>query len=130
MKLRGYFVAALVLLCICSGCSGQQMNAPDAPCKSAGVNAQISECMYKAWKAQDAELNRVYEQTRKSLDGADLQRLITAQRLWVQFRDANCDAAYGLYGGGSAGPMVRSACLEKDTRERVKELKIMYLVPR
>src|SRR5450631_512064 len=101
MKLREYLVAVLVLLCDCSSCPGQQMNAPDAPCKSAGVNVQISECVYKAWKAQDAELNQVYEKTRKGLAGVDLQRLITAQRLWVQFRDANCDAAYGLYGGGS-----------------------------
>jgi uncharacterized protein YecT (DUF1311 family) len=82
--------------------------------------------MFKAWKTADADLNRVYTQSRKGLEGADLQRLIAAQRLWVQFRDANCDAAYGLYGGGSAGPMVRAACLEKDTRERVKELNIMY----
>jgi uncharacterized protein YecT (DUF1311 family) len=106
------------------------MNAADAPCKSTGVDVDITNCMFKAWKTADAELNRVYAQSRKGLDVTDLQRLVAAQRLWVQFRDANCDAAYGLYGGGSAGPMVRAACLEKDTRERVKELKIMYLMPR
>jgi uncharacterized protein YecT (DUF1311 family) len=83
--------------------------------------------MEDAWKSADAELNRVYSAALKRLDGADLQRLVTAQRLWVQFRDADCEAAYGLYGGGSAGPTVRAACLEKDTRERTKELRIMYL---
>jgi uncharacterized protein YecT (DUF1311 family) len=126
MHLRKASIATSLVLFAGSACVAQQMNAADAPCKSEGANADITNCMFKASKSADAELNRVYSQSRKRLEGADLQRLIAAQRLWVQFRDANCDAAYGLYGGGSAGPMVRAACLEKDTRERVNELKIMY----
>ncbi|WP_433972591.1 lysozyme inhibitor LprI family protein [Tunturiibacter lichenicola] len=79
------------------------MNAADAPCKSAGVNTEITNCMFNAWKTADAELNRVYAQSRQRLEGEDLQRLIVAQRLWIQFRDANCDAAYGLYGVAALG---------------------------
>jgi uncharacterized protein YecT (DUF1311 family) len=126
MKTRTYCFGVLLLFGIAPTCFGQQMNAPDAPCKSAGVNASITNCMFKAWKTADIELNRVYAQSRNRVEGDDLKRLIAAQRLWIQFRDANCNAAYGLYGGGSAGPMVRAACLEKDTKERIKELKIMY----
>ena len=127
MSLKKHYIkAVLMIFGGCATCFGQQMIAADAPCKSAGVNADIANCLVNAWKTADAELNRVYAQSRQRLEGEDLQRLIVAQRFWIQFRDANCDAAYGLYGGGSAGPMVRAACLEKDTRERVKELKIMY----
>jgi uncharacterized protein YecT (DUF1311 family) len=130
MRMNRYcFGLLFILFSGCATCFSQQMNAADAPCKSVGVNVDITNCMFKAWKTADADLNRVYVQSRKRVEGADLQRLIAAQRLWVQFRDANCNAAYGLYGGGSAGPMVRAACLEKDTRERIEELKVMYSRP-
>jgi uncharacterized protein YecT (DUF1311 family) len=52
--------------------------------------------------------------------------LQVTQRLWVQFRDANCSAEYSLYGGGSAGPTARAACIEAVTRQRTAELKTMY----
>ena len=32
----------------------------------------------------------------------------------------------GLYGGGTGGPPARLVCLEKDTRERAKELLVTY----
>ena len=119
-----YFIACALLWSNAYGL--QQMNAADAPCKKAGTNAALTQCLFEASKTRDFELNRLYAFVRKTLDGADLEKLIVAQRLWVQFRDANCEAAYGLYGGGSAGPMVRAACLEKVTRERIKGLNTMY----
>jgi uncharacterized protein YecT (DUF1311 family) len=58
--------------------------------------------------------------------GDELAKLREAQRLWIQFRDANCNAEYALYEGGSAGPMVKVACIEAVTRHRTEELQVMY----
>ena len=60
------------------------------------------------------------------VDGDELVKLKSAQRLWLQFRDVNCDAEHELYAGGSAAPMVQLACQEAMTRHRTEELSVMY----
>lgn len=68
----------------------------------------------------------LYARIRTPLSAGDQKMLQTSQRLWIQFRDANCAAEYALYGGGSAGPMARAACVAADTRQRIAELHTMY----
>jgi uncharacterized protein YecT (DUF1311 family) len=70
----------------------------------------------------------VYKQLRGRLDAADGQRLVAAQRLWIQYRDANCSAERDLYEGGTAASPVHLACLEAMTRARTKELAVTYAV--
>jgi uncharacterized protein YecT (DUF1311 family) len=65
-------------------------------------------------------------QVQSVVDGDELVKLKTAQRLWIQIRDANCEAEHVLYAGGSAASMVKLACLEAVTRHRSEELKVMY----
>jgi len=119
-------VIPVFLVSVALTCDGQQMNAADSPYKNVVMTAAWVDCLNKAWKSSDAKLNKIYVHVQQNLIAEDLQRLIVAQRYWVQFRDANCAAAYGLYGGGTGGPPARLACLEKDTRERTKELLVMY----
>jgi uncharacterized protein YecT (DUF1311 family) len=71
-------------------------------------------------------LNALYKQVRGKLDGEDEKRLVTAQRLWIQFRDANCTAERELYAGGTAAGPVYLACLEAMTRGRTRELRVTY----
>jgi uncharacterized protein YecT (DUF1311 family) len=96
------------------------MNAKDASCREVASTLPKVECLSKALESADMELNRVYTHVKQRLDTEDTQRLINAQRLWMQYRDANCAAASGLYGAGTGGSPARLACLEKDTRERIK----------
>jgi len=121
------FIVALTIMASIRGWA-QQMNLPDAPCKNAVVTVESANCLYDAWKKQDAELNRVYGKIIKKLDGDDLEKLRASQRLWVQFRDANCEAARSVYDGGTAVGPVFNGCLETMTRHRVEELKAMYVV--
>ncbi|MGP8270223.1 MAG: lysozyme inhibitor LprI family protein [Terracidiphilus sp.] len=114
-----------VWLIVCS-CSAQHMNAKDGPCQEAGSGAETTACFYQAYKASDAELNQIYSRILTVVDGDNLANLREVQRLWIQFRDANCSAEYELYRGGSAAPMVKFACLEAVTRDRTEELKVMY----
>ena len=58
----------------------------------------------------------------------DEKRLVTAQRLWIEYRDANCTAERELYAGGTAATPVYLACLEAMTRARTNELWVTYAV--
>jgi uncharacterized protein YecT (DUF1311 family) len=60
------------------------------------------------------------------VDGDELVRLKTAQRLWIQFLDANCDAERELYSGRSAAPVVKLACQEEMTGHRTEEMNVIY----
>jgi len=53
---------------------------------------------------------------------------VSAQRLWIQYRDSNCAAERGLYNGGTAASPAYLACLEAMTRARTKELAVTYAV--
>jgi uncharacterized protein YecT (DUF1311 family) len=107
-------------------CRAQHMNAKDAPCQGPSTTADESLCFDMALKKADIELNKYYQRVEALETGRDLVNLRDAQRHWIQFRDSNCKAEYDLYEGGSAGPTVKSACLEAMTRRRTEELKTMY----
>jgi uncharacterized protein YecT (DUF1311 family) len=105
---------------------GQHMNAPNGPCKNAGSStAEQSQCFSAAYREADKKLNDVYAQVLKTLAPEAQQSLQAAERLWIQFRDANCEVEHGLYKGGSAAPMVLTACLEALTRQRADDLMTM-----
>lgn len=109
-----------------SNCSAQHMNAKDGPCQKPASGAEETACFYDAYKKSDAELNQFYRRVQTVVDGVELVKLKVAQRLWIQFRDANCSAEHELYFGGSAASMVEYACLEAVTRHRTDELRVMY----
>ena len=106
----------------------QHMNQKDSPCADVVVTVDLANCLVKARNAADARLNATYEQLRGKFDIADAQRLVAAQRLWIQYRDANCVAERALYEGGTASPPAYLACLEAMARARTKELTVTYAV--
>ncbi|MFM5077672.1 lysozyme inhibitor LprI family protein, partial [Aeromonas caviae] len=65
---------------------------------------------------------RTYKKRVASLEKAQLERLRTAQRAWITFRDAQCRYEAGVYEGGSMAPMVHSSCLTQLTEARTKDL--------
>ena len=129
MQIGLRFRFLLLSLVVCFGnksAAAQHMNAVPNPCQSVGPNSLQTECFLAASQKADKDLNAYYGKLRAHLEADDLKKLQVAQRLWVQFRDANCTAEYSLYGGGSAGPTVRAACIEALTRQRTTELRTMY----
>jgi uncharacterized protein YecT (DUF1311 family) len=123
---RSLFLFLTVLLMSAGSVSAQHMNANDAPCRTAGSGFEETQCFVSEAKAADRELNAFYAQIRKVLAPVDQNKLQSAQRLWVQFRDANCAAERDLYEGGSAASMVYAACFAADARQRTAELHTMY----
>ena len=104
------------------------MNEKDSPCANAVVTVDSVRCLAKAREAADARLNALYKTVRSKLDPDEVQELVTAQRLWIQYRDANCAAERDLYSGGTATGPAYLACLEAMTRSRTRELRVTYTV--
>ena len=106
----------------------QHMNEPNSPCAGVAITSDLTNCLSKAKESADARLNALYTKLRKSLDSPDRKRLVTAERLWVQYRDTNCSAEQELYGEGTGRYPAYYGCLEAMTRARIEELKITYAV--
>lgn len=94
-------------------------------CKDAQDQAAMTECAERDYKASDAELNTLYRQIVRRLDGdADTKRLLVkAQRAWVAFRDSECGFSASAVTGGSAYPMIQAMCLNDLTQKRVADFR-------
>jgi len=104
----------------------QHMNADDVPCNNHATTVDFSNCLWKAWKTVDRELNAYYQVVSTHVKGGEFEKLRDAERAWIAFRDLNCDAEKELYDGGTAQGPVYNACMEAMTRHRLQELKTMY----
>jgi uncharacterized protein YecT (DUF1311 family) len=80
------------------------MNATDAPCRQAMVTVDAHNCFADAQQKADVGLNAIYKRVQTVLQGGELEKLRQAQRLWIRFRDANCQAEEVLYDSGTGGP--------------------------
>ena len=89
----------------------QHMNEKDSPCADVLASVDLVNCLAKARDAPDAQLNAVYKSIRGKLDATEVQQFITAERLWIRYRDANCVAERDLCGGGTASGPAYLACL-------------------
>jgi uncharacterized protein YecT (DUF1311 family) len=89
-------------------------------CGDASSTMEIVQCLGARTKVWDARLNAAYQKLLSSLAGAQHDKLRAAQRLWIQYRDANC----GYYGAGE-GTISRidaAECMRRMTQERAQEL--------
>jgi len=108
-------------------------SAQDIDCKNPQTQSDMTSCEAARHDAADKALNVQYKKTRaamvaidKDLDG-DMkgaeQALVKAQRAWIDYRDAECDAAGFQARGGTMEPMLVAGCLADITDKRTKELK-------
>jgi uncharacterized protein YecT (DUF1311 family) len=98
-------------------------NLASAQCKDAVSTKDMQDCMDSEWKRSDAELNRVYQESLKKLKPEQTALLKKAQRAWITYRDAQCEADYKMFAGGSAAPLALTQCRVTLTQERTKTLK-------
>ena len=102
--------------------------AQDA-CEGAVSQPDLNDCTAEAFAAADEELNLAYEAAMaaarsydSSPEGRAQDTLRAAQRAWIAYRDAACEAEAALWDGGSAQPMIRSGCLEHLSVQRTEDL--------
>ena len=111
-------VAAAFIIAASSAHAGDQADG-EPSCD--GSTYQMVECL-KAKTAQwDKRMNAAYQQALKDAAG-DKQReqLRTAQRLWIQYRDANC--LYYDLGEGTIARLDAGECMRSVTETRAREL--------
>ena len=93
---------------------------PDPECD--GGTMQMVQCLAEATAKWDKRLNEAYREALNDKETPKEQReqLRKAQRLWLQFRDANCE--YYALGEGSISRLNAGSCLFDMTKARAKEL--------
>jgi len=109
---------AAAILVLASVAQAGDQGDPDKSCD--GNTFQMVECL-KAKTAQwDKRMNVAYQQALKDAGDAQRDQLRAAQRLWIQYRDANC-LYYGL-GEGTIARLDAGECMRSMTEARAKEL--------
>ena len=88
---------------------------------SEGVTVDMLNCIDAEIVLQDARLNSEYRRTLAALTEGQQARLRTAQRLWVQYRDANCRFLADP-DGGTLATVMSVDCRRQMTTERASEL--------
>ena len=117
MTLKIVLGAAAMLTLVSVAHAGDQGD-PEASCD--GNTFQMVECL-KAKTAQwDKRMTIAYQQALKDAVPAQHDQLRAAQRLWIQYRDANC-LYYGL-GEGTIARLDAGECMRSMTEARAKEL--------
>ena len=121
--------ASAALLPFC----GSAQPEPPVSCTNPTSTIEINECAMREYKARDRELNEAYRALIAALkpdDAGDTTdypavrtQLVAAQRAWVSFRDADCNASRKYYEQGTIRTAMHLGCLIERTVQRTKELK-------
>jgi uncharacterized protein YecT (DUF1311 family) len=86
-----------------------------------GSTYEMVECLRAKTVQWDKRLNRAYQQALKDAGTpAQADQLRAAQRLWVEYRDANC--RYYDLSEGTIARIEASECMRSMTEARAKEL--------
>ncbi|MET0328962.1 MAG: lysozyme inhibitor LprI family protein [Luteimonas sp.] len=88
---------------------------------SGGVTVAMLDCIAAETALQDARLNREYRDTLAMLSSGQQARLRTAQRSWVQYRDADC-GFWADPDGGTAASLAVADCVRRMTAERASDV--------
>jgi uncharacterized protein YecT (DUF1311 family) len=85
-----------------------------------GSTVEMVECLGRKAAQWDKRLNAAYQKLLKLVQGKQREQLRTAQRSWVQYRDANC--LYWALGEGTIARLESADCNYRMTKERAEEL--------
>jgi uncharacterized protein YecT (DUF1311 family) len=92
--------------------------------KSQGVTVDMHDCAATEFTRRDGELNIAYQALMKVLDRPEEKGAWRkAQRAWVAFRDAQCEADASPDAGGSIEPLIIDSCATRMTYKRTQELR-------
>ena len=110
-------VAAMAALLVPSARAGDAGD-PDQNCD--GSTAEMVDCLTVKTQRWDKRMTIAYQQAMKDASAPQRDQLRAAQRLWIQYRDANC-RYYGM-GEGTIARVDAGECLRRTTEARAREL--------
>ena len=109
---------AIAMLALISIAHAGDQGDPGQSCD--GSTYQMVECLKEKTAQWDKRLNVAYQKALQDAVPAQRDQLRAAQRLWIQYRDANC-LYYGL-GEGTIARLDAGECMRSMTEARAKEL--------
>lgn len=99
-----------------------------------GIQPQLNACAHEEYLQADKALNTAWkkaaemargsdtEEVERGREGEQFDKLLTAQRAWLAFRDAHCEAESNVFRGGTIRSLIHSGCLRQLTEMRTKQL--------
>lgn len=114
--MRGLRAAALLALCACAS------PAFALDCKNATTTVDMNQCAASEQKQMEATLNLTYQRVLKAQPPRVRTKLVAAQRMWIKFREADCDAVFEKYAGGTMRNVAVLGCMQRRAGQRIKEL--------
>jgi uncharacterized protein YecT (DUF1311 family) len=110
-------IVALVALAPAAHAGDQR----DAGAGCDGVSTpEIVNCVMAKTAQWDKRMNAAYQKALKEDEPKRQEQLRTAQRLWIQFRDANC--LYFDMGEGTIARIDAAECMRNMIEARAREL--------
>lgn len=92
---------------------------PDASCGNSTY--EMVACLGAQTAQWDKKMNAAYQELMKTTDDKKQRdQLRAAQRLWIQYRDANC--LYYAVGEGTIARVEAASCMRDMTKARAREL--------
>ena len=119
-KVMGPLAVVLALFLCAPAAEAQDWN-----CKDPGNLPQqgMNFCAAQAYARSDAVLNQVWDRVYPPVRGSTLgDKVLTAQRAWLTFRDAACDSEAAVFEGGSLAPLIHATCMTRLTEARIRDL--------
>lgn len=111
--------AVLLLLALGASADAGMYGAEYEACSQESP-AEIIECVNASARTWERRMNGAYKALVARSDPGQQASLKTAQRLWVQYRDANC--AFYAAGDGSLSRVAAAECWRAMARQRACEL--------
>ena len=92
-------------------------------------NSDMITCVYTEYRQQDKKLNQVYSALMEQVKSGDPEysqeirnRIVSAQKAWITFRDATCAVEAIDMLGGTGESLILGGCLGQVTKARVQYL--------
>jgi uncharacterized protein YecT (DUF1311 family) len=96
-------------------------------CEGAETTAGIRRCLNEARERVSREIALIFEDARARANQP--ATLDSAQRVWEEFRQAQCVAESDQFDGGSLQPVVFLSCWHDLTRRRIRYLEQLFREP-
>jgi uncharacterized protein YecT (DUF1311 family) len=118
MLMMKRLILAAVMAAFTSAAHANDAGDPDQSCD--GSTAEMVDCLAVKTQRWDKRMSIASQQAMKVASAAQHDQLRAAQRLWIQYRDANC-LYYGM-GEGTIARVDAAECLRRMTEARAREL--------
>ncbi|MFW6180986.1 MAG: lysozyme inhibitor LprI family protein, partial [Spirochaetota bacterium] len=93
-----------------------------APCGDPQTTHEMRRCAEYRFETADRELNMLYRRLMTRLQGDRKEKLVAAQRAWIDYRDKKAAYEASIMEGGTMEQVLYTASQASTTRERIRDL--------